>query len=142
MDKTAAELRQDCMSLDLQYPEYFLAIEDQELARIYNGVGAEDWPKPMREFITFIYRHFETSALIHDVRFDYSDGTIKGCQIANKEMFDNLHRTLAKLYPYSKPWLLPFRAYAHFKIYCAEQALSSAAGYQAYLDAFVARSKR
>jgi len=142
MDKTATELRLECMALDLQYPEYFLAIEDQELSRIWNGVGAESWPVFMREFITWIYRHFETSALIHDVRFDYSDGTILGCKLANQEMFDNLHLTLSLLYPWHKPWLLPFRAWAHFKICCAEQALTSVAGYEAYYQAFVAKSKR
>ncbi len=140
-DKTAIQLREECKKYNLDVPDYFYALEDKKLEAIWNGYGPDDWPSFLRSFITYIYRNFECAALPHDVRFEYSDGSIEGCKIANAEMFKNLKKLLNQIYPWSKPWLYPLKLVAWVKIEGAIKALGTAACFEAYYEAFKKKVK-
>jgi hypothetical protein len=132
--KKAAVLRVNILALGLKRPPIFDALSDEQLDKIWNGYGPDRWSKTLRGLMTWFYRHFQESAIIHDVRYDFSDGTKAGWHLADDEMAENLQSQLDAKYPEAKLYLRPFRWYARKKIFAANVALA-AAGFEAYIAA-------
>lgn len=128
------ELRMQARALGLSAPELYWCIDIGVLSKIYNGYGPDRWPECLRKITTWFYRHFEASASIHDVRYEFSDGTIDGWILADDEFVHNTHIQLAELYPLYNPLYWPFRALACLKIKEAQWCLELA-GYTAYNEA-------
>lgn len=132
--KTAAQLRAQAQALGLSRSAIYDALTDAQLDAIWNGYGPDRWPASIRALMTWLYRNFQASASIHDVRYEFSDGTKSGWHLADDEMAENLRLQLDALYPLSRPWLRPLRWWAQKKITAANIALA-AGGFQAYRDA-------
>ena len=137
----AVELRMQARRLGLSAPPIYWELEQDRLNRIYNGYGPDKWPECIRAVMTWFYRHFEAAASIHDVRYEFSDGTIAGWLTADTEIVANLKKQRDALYPWSKPWLYPFWVIATIKIKDAQWALELG-GYTAYEAAFKRRSMK
>lgn len=134
--RDALELRMQARRLGLKAPDAFWTYGDIEtLNRLWNGYGPDRWPECVRDVMTWIYRNFEASALIHDFGYTFSDGSTDGWQVEDDRFYENLEIQRDTLYPWSKPWLYPLRAWATIKIRAAKLALDMG-GYTAYLDAF------
>lgn len=122
-------------------PEIYWEIDIGWLAKIYNGYGPDRWPECLRKVTTWFYRHFESAASIHDVRYEFSDGTIDGWIRADDEFVQNAKIQLNALYPIWNPLWWPFRAIAYAKIKEAQWALELA-GYTAYNEAHKRREAK
>lgn len=129
--KTAAELRRSAQTLGLSRPPIFDVLTDVDLERIWNGYGPDRWSDTLRGFMTWFYRYYQESAIIHDTRYDFSDGTKRGWHEADDEMAENLKIQLDAKYPENKWWLRPLRWWASKKIAAANLALA-AGGFEAY----------
>lgn len=139
--RDALELKLQARRLGLKAVEGFWTFLDVDaLNRLWNGYGPDRWPVCVRSVMTWIYRNFEASALIHDWDYTFADGTIMGWQTADDRFYENLRIQRDKLYPWSKPWLYPFRILATAKIRSAKLALDLG-GYTAYAAAFTRRCK-
>lgn len=137
--RDALELRMEARRLGLKADEQFWCWRDTEaLNRLWNGYGPDRWPECVRAVMTWFYRNFEASALIHDFDYTFSDGSIDGWQTADDRFFANLKRQRDALYPWSKPWMYVHRAIATAKIRAAKLALDLA-GYTAFNMAFKRR---
>ena len=134
--RDALELRMQARRLGLDAPGEFWTFGDIEaLNRLWNGYGPDKWPECVRAVMTWIYRNFEASALIHDFEYTFSDGSTEGWQVTDDRFYKNLKTQRDELYPWFSPWLLAHRAAATLKIRAAKLALDMG-GYTAYLDAF------
>ena len=137
--RDALELKMQARRLDLQANGTFWTFQDIErLNRIWNGYGPDRWPACVRKVMTWFYRNFEATALIHDFDYEFADGSIDGWQTSDDRFFANAKRQRDALYPLVKPWLWPFRAVATAKIRAAKIALDLG-GYTAYNAAFKRR---
>lgn len=137
----AVALRMSCRRLALAATSGFWAFADQDrLNRLYNGYGPDRWPECVREAMTWVYRYYEETALIHDFDYSFSDGTIQGWLDADARFAANIRRQRDLRYPWYKVWLLPLRLLADVKIKAAIWALELG-GYTAYNDAFRRRCR-
>ena len=119
----ALAVRREVMRLDLSRPGIFDAITDYDFAEIYNGYGPDSWPEKLRAAITWVYRNFKPLAAVHDVEFEFSDGTRIGWLISLHRWHDNSVILLNDRYPLSKFWLVLFRANAWGKLRASYAAL-------------------
>lgn len=70
-----------------------------DLQQICNGAGPDSWSELSREIVTKLMELFESVIMIHDVRFQNSDGTKKTFQKVTKEWIKNCRRVFNKEYP-------------------------------------------
>lgn len=63
-------LRAFCSEFHAAAPDSFWAASDEELAKAYNGIGADHWPTWLRTVLTALLRPFQAAALVHD--WEYS----------------------------------------------------------------------
>ena len=112
----ASRLRQEAIELGLHYlyPSIFMALTDQDLSKIYNGYGPDSWPNNIRERITWIYRHYQLLAFIHDFEFTFSDCTKEGWLMTLANWKYNSSILLNKKYPILSLHTLAFRIYETF----------------------------
>lgn len=68
------KLRALCEAYQLEGREILCRHTDEELARIYNGIGPSSFPDWMRDALDAIHPSLRPVALIHDVEFEHSDG--------------------------------------------------------------------
>ena len=118
--------------------EFWIFGDTEKLNRIWNGYGPDKWPECVRKIMTWFYRNFESTALIHDWDYEFADGTIDGWKTADDRFYDNARRQCNALYPACYPWMWPFRVIAYAKIRAAKLALDLG-GYTAYNCAYKRR---
>ena len=82
-------LREQCEKYQLEGREILARFSDEELARIYNGIGPETFPDWMRTGLDALHPSIKCVALIHDVEFELSDGTEEGFRVANERFRRN-----------------------------------------------------
>ena len=71
----------------------------ERIRAAYNGCGPDRWPENVRESLDDMTRLFAPSILVHDVDFDYSDGTDKRLHEANSRLHSNNRAILRHRYP-------------------------------------------
>lgn len=107
----------------------------EELACIYNGIGADWMPDEMCRKLTDWLSLFEPAALIHDVRYHESDGERRAFNFANWEFRDNCDRLAEARYP----WYSWRRYRAYLVAGQLFAAVASEGGWKAWRDAAAKR---
>jgi len=82
-------LREKCEKYQLENREILEKFSDEELARIFNGIGPSTFPDWMREALDDLHPSLRCVALIHDVENELSDGTKEGFKASNKRFRKN-----------------------------------------------------
>lgn len=126
----AAQLALLANRLGLGGAEILVPYGAEELASLYNGIGPDFLPEPVRAKVTEYLALFEAAALIHDVRYSLGDATRYQFNYANME-FRNNCRKLAEVYPWYN-WRR-YRAYAVAE--ALYKAVSSDLGWTAFCTA-------
>ena len=67
-------LRQICEEYGLEGSELLVGRTDEELARLYNGIGPEAFPQWLRAALDALHPSLAPVAMIHDVEWSESDG--------------------------------------------------------------------
>ncbi len=98
------ELRNKAKQNGLEAPESFWYAPLEELSTIYNGCGPEWMSKFSRKALTFALRVFEPAILIHDYRFELSDGKTDAFNHANTEIYQNCVKQCKATYGWYNPW--------------------------------------
>ena len=101
----------------------------------YNGIGPEFFPPALRDAITRTLGLFEPPAVIHDCRFERSDGTRRSFDYANNEFYVNCHKCAKAAYPWWS-WKR-YRAYA--VIDAMYEFVSGDGGWKAWQEAYEKR---
>lgn len=83
------ELVATAVALKLRGAEFAFSHTVDEICAAYNGVGPQFLPPKLRDFVTRSLGLFEPAAMIHDLRFDHSDGTRTAFDLANDEFVEN-----------------------------------------------------
>lgn len=78
-------------SLHLMGAGFLNAVGVKAALDAYNGIGPEFFPPAVRDAITRTLGLFEPPAVIHDCRFERSDGSRAAFDYANCEFFVNCH---------------------------------------------------
>lgn len=103
-EKEVLNGRNRARKLNLSAPEEYWTMPAAMLAKICNGYGPDAWPQTCRDILTWIYRNMPVSSQIHDVRYDYSDGSADGRLAADAEMLKNMIKEVKDAYPLWKVW--------------------------------------
>lgn len=118
--KTIAQLIELAARHDLAGREILAEFSEDELKKIYNGLGPDRFPKWLRTIVTEANGLFEPAALIHDVRY-HIGGTRDDFTAANNEFRLNCYALVCAAYAWYDPrrykWL--FRAW-RYAGYCQE----------------------
>jgi len=141
-----------CRAAGLKAPAAFWQASEELVASIYNGAGPDSFPEAVnllfrvicltdadganedaRAFLTFMLRIFELAFVIHDFRYQFSDRSRSGFELANQEMLDNMDILLNAAYPMWQFWWHFERAYWWTKMELAYQAVSSESGWEAWI---------
>lgn len=91
---TVKELIQKARKLHLENVEILDRYSEEEISRIYNGIGPDRFPDWLRKIVTESAELFEAAALIHDVEYD-EGGTREQFTAANDRFRRNCY-TLVK----------------------------------------------
>lgn len=91
---TVKELIQKARKLRLENVEILDRYSEEEISRIYNGIGLDRFPDWLRKIVTESAELFEAAALIHDVEYD-EGGTREQFTAANDRFRRNCY-TLVK----------------------------------------------
>ena len=70
-------------------PPYFGKLTSAMLHRIYNGIGPDNEPDCVARMLTDAFHWAAAAALIHDVRYEYGDGTKADWHNANEQFRAN-----------------------------------------------------
>lgn len=108
------------------------------LQEAYNGIGPESLPQELRDKVTKYLALFAPAALIHDFRYDQSDGSLLMWKLANYEFFVNSFLLARERYA----WYNPRRYLAQEGAYLLFLAVSSDGGWQAWNEAKAKREER
>lgn len=74
----------------------------EEIAAAYNGIGAEWMPAKIRDRLTTDYAYLEPAAMIHDVDYQRSNGSIYDFHAANARLRANILKTADAV---ATPWI-------------------------------------
>lgn len=85
---------------DLDGLDFLSSYEYGEIAAAYNGIGPEWMPAELREKVSGYLDLFAPAALIHDMRYQVSDGSRKGFNFANMEFWSNCVKLAEDAYPW------------------------------------------
>ncbi len=91
---TVEELIKKARELNLENVEILDRYSEEEISRIYNGIGPDRFPDWLRKIVTESAELFEAAALIHDVEYD-EGGTREQFTAANDRFRRNCY-TLVK----------------------------------------------
>lgn len=91
---TVKELIQKARKLRLENVGILDRYSEEEISRIYNGIGPDRFPDWLRKIVTASTELFEAAALIHDVEYD-EGGTREQFTAANDRFRRNCY-TLVK----------------------------------------------
>ena len=98
-------LRAFCNEFHAAAPDSFWDASDTELAQAFNGIGAEHWPKWLRNSMTALLRPFQAAALVHDWEYSQKDKNYGAFTSANWHLAVNIAREA--LYD-CHPGVIPF----------------------------------
>ena len=85
-------LRAFCFEFRAAAPDSFWTATDDELARAFNGIGAEHWPNWLRGVLTALLRPFQAAALVHDWEYSQSPKSYRAFTAANRHLAVNIAR--------------------------------------------------
>ena len=102
---TVELLRTICMEIHASAPPEFWTVPNEELARAWNGIGPEHWPKWTRKFMSTLLRPFSAAALIHDWEYSRSIKSFGMFTDANMRLVENVAReAVFDCHPALIPW--------------------------------------
>ena len=85
---------------DLDGLDFLSSYEYGEIAAAYNGIGPEWMPAALREKVSAYLDLFAPAALIHDMRYQVSDGSRFNFNYANLEFYGNCVKLANDAYPW------------------------------------------
>lgn len=133
--KEINDIRNAARALHMSARPEFYNLAGCELTKICNGYGPDAWSEKRRKVMTWIYRNYAAGAAIHDVDFEFSDGTMKSFDEANDRFIENNKKEMRQRYPLWNPLLYGVRAWAWVKIEAAYVAVCSEEGFEAWTKA-------
>lgn len=112
--------------------------EPEELARIYNGIGAEWMTEKVVKALTKFLGVFGPAAQIHDVDFHESDGSKDSFEAANDKFLRNCRKCAKTAYGWWRP-----RRYAALGVAKVMfKAVSGPGGWVAWRNAYERKDER
>ena len=132
-------MQREAEELSLKYPAQFMLLSCEELAQIVNGYGPDHWHENLRKAVSWIFRKYPTPAAIHDVRYEFSDGSELTRKAADAEFAANLLLVWQARYGITR-WINPAAWYGYWKINTAA-ALTCKFGKSAWRDACCRRKR-
>lgn len=118
-----AAIRDNARKLGMDADPRFWTATPTELSKILNGCGPDSWTDSARSLATWVYRNFPEQIAIHDFDFQHSDGKPESLVKVNARFDANGAKKRDWLYPLSKFWLAPLRAWSWTKLQVASVAL-------------------
>jgi hypothetical protein len=85
-------LRAFCHEFHAAAPDSFWRATDDELARAFNGIGADRWPGRLRVVLTALLRPFQAAALVHDWEYSQTAKSYRAFTAANRRLAANIAR--------------------------------------------------
>ena len=85
-------LRAFCVEFHAVAPDSFWRASDAELARAFNGIGADQWPKCLRAALTALLRPFQAAAFVHDWEYSQEPKSYRAFTAANWHLLVNIAR--------------------------------------------------
>ena len=118
---TVIHLRDEVARLRLFGWIIVLALPLDVLAAAYNGTGPEFLPDAIRAKLDDFARPFLPAVMVHDVDFDYSDGTVGSFRSANRRLLLNCLICAFDAHPWHswRRYALILEAYALYRA-CAK----------------------
>ena len=110
--------------------DFIAGFDYQYIASVYNGIGPSSMSDKDRKRLTKWLKLFEPACLIHDMRFELSDGTRYSFYQANIELRDNC----LKLANLEYKWYNWKRYRARFVARAMYVAVCSEAGWKIWKD--------
>lgn len=108
------------------------ALTMEQIAEAYNGIGPDWFPARLREAIDRLSADLQCVALIHDVRYSFSDGSTAQFDEANAEFRANGEKVANAKYPWYSLRRYGLRSEARlFAKLCQDF------GFAAYIAAFI-----
>ena len=87
------KLRTEIRVYGLSIPSGFEGATDEELQRVYNGIGPEAWCPLFRSAATWLLRFFDAVALIHDYEYSLKEKSYARFTMANIRFAWNAFRS-------------------------------------------------
>lgn len=101
-----ADLISQIRTYDLERPHLFDLSSLDAIHSIYNGIGPDWLPAPIRDWLTEHYGYFAAATVVHDYEFQKSDKSVIGFTASNERLRRNCKRLLdMKGCPWYKRWL-------------------------------------
>ncbi len=124
-------LRDEARKYGLLGVEVLDAMPIEQLVADYNGIGPASFPPTIRDAINALVPDLRCVALIHDVRWAHSDGSVEQFKASNDEFAANGARVAGKLHKWHPLRRVRLKGVARiFANLC-----SGAEGWNAYLAA-------
>lgn len=117
---------------DLDGLDFLSSYEYGEIAAAYNGIGPEWMPADLREKVSGYLDLFAPAALIHDMRYQMSDGSRYGFSYANMEF----HENCLKLADHAYPWWNWRRYRARLIAHVLYDFVRGGGGWKAWIDCY------
>ena len=114
---TVKELIRKARELNLENVEILDRYSEEEISRIYNGIGPDRFPDWLRKIVTESAELFEAAALIHDVEYD-EGGTREQFTAANDRFRRNCYTLVKDRYGWYDPrrylWMNKARRWSNY----------------------------
>ena len=111
------DLIQKARELRLENVEILDRYSEEEISRIYNGIGPDRFPDWLRKIVTESAELFEAAALIHDVEYD-EGGTREQFTAANDRFRRNCYTLVKDRYGWYDPrrylWMNKARRWSNY----------------------------
>lgn len=133
-------MQREAERLSLKYPAQFMLLSSEALAQIANGYGPDRWHEKSRKVLSWVFRKYPTPAAIHDVRYEFSDGSELTRKAADAEFAANLRLVWQARYGITR-WINPAAWYGYWKITTAA-VLTCKFGKSAWYNAYIRRKGR
>jgi hypothetical protein len=127
------ELRKYFELLKLDGPTGMLSASDQIWQIVCNGTGPDAWPDIARKTVSFFREHKRGATVAHDFRFQWSDGTRHGFNVANSEYLSNSLKEVNYHFPLWQFWKLAHRIREIRQCY-TDYLLLDSFGWQSWLQ--------
>jgi len=92
-------LKELCAAYGLEGRERIGAHTDDELCRLYNGIGPESFPGWLRAVLDALHPSLAPVAFIHDIEWSDSDGTRESFTESNRRFRRNGIKVACATYP-------------------------------------------